>query len=61
MARPLITLAVVRCSNARCKPAWRCRRCDRKVCEHRCSRKTPDGLATCGRCLLAADRKAVVS
>lgn len=40
-----------RCRKSKCK-GWKCRDCGRKVCEHYCRSKTPDGMATCGRCAM---------
>ena len=38
------------CGRPSCRATWKCRACGRMVCEHRCSLKTKDGAATCGRC-----------
>lgn len=39
-----------RCKVTRKSTPWTCRSCQAACCEHLCSLKTNDGLATCGTC-----------
>ena len=53
LARETFTPIICKiCTVAKRNAPWRCRKCQRNCCEHRCRYKKDDGTATCGGCLL---------